>query len=37
MFHFLNINNDSVLDIADVTLIQDNYVRVHNLTPEEVR
>ena len=36
MFHFLDINNDSVLDLADVTLMQDNYVRLHNLSAEEV-
>ena len=36
MFHFLDITNDSIMDIADVTLIQDNYVHQHNLTAEEV-
>ena len=36
MFHFLNIINDNVLDLADMTLIQENYVRVHNLSAEEV-
>ena len=36
MFHFLNIINDDVLDLADVTLIQDNYVRLHDLSTEEV-
>ena len=36
MFHFLDINNDSVLDMADMMLIQDNFVRLHNLTSEEV-
>ena len=35
-FHFLNTNNDDVLDLADVTLNQENYVRLHNLTAEEV-
>ena len=36
LFHFLNINNDDVLDLADVTLDQDNFVRLHNQTVEEV-
>ena len=36
IFHFLDITKDNILDLADVTLIQDNYVRLHNLTAEEV-
>ena len=35
-FHFVDINNDSLVDMADVTMIQDNYVRLHNLSAEEV-
>ena len=36
MFFFLDINNDNILDMADVKMIQDNFVRLHNLTDEEV-
>ena len=36
MFYFLDINNDNILDMADVKMIQDNFVRLHNLTDEEV-
>ena len=36
MFNFRDIIKDNILDMADVTLIQDNYVRIRNLTAEEV-
>ena len=35
-FDFEDVNNDSVLDLADVELCTDNYIRLHNLTAEEV-
>ena len=35
-FDFVDVNNDSVLDNADVSLSKDNYVRLHNLTAAEV-
>ena len=35
-FDFADINKDSVLDIADVELCINNYIRLHNLTAEEV-
>ena len=35
-FDFADVNNDSVLDMADVELCKDNYLRLHNLTAEEV-
>ena len=37
VFDFGDVNNDSVLDLADVELCKDNYIRLHNLTAEEVR
>ena len=36
MFDLLDVNNDSVLDMTDVRLSKDNYVRLHNLTEQEV-
>ena len=36
MFDLLDVNNDSVLDMVDVSLSKDNYVRLHNLTEAEV-
>ena len=35
-FDFLDMNNDSVLDMDDIKFVQDNYVRLHNLTQQEV-
>ena len=36
LFEFADINKDSVVDMADVELSKDNYIRLHNLTEEEV-
>ena len=36
MFHFIDMTNDSILDMADVILMQDNFVSLHKLTAEEV-
>ena len=36
LFDFIDVNDDSVLDMADVSLSKDNYVRLHNLTEQEV-
>ena len=36
MFDLLDVNNDSLLDMVDVSLSKDNYVRLHNLTEIEV-
>ena len=35
-FDIEDVNNDSVLDLADSELCKDNYIRLHNLTTEEV-
>ena len=35
-FDVLDVNNDSVLDMDDVRMSKDNYVRLHNLTEAEV-
>ena len=35
-FDLLDVNNDSVLDSVDVNLSKVNYVRLHNLTEQEV-
>ena len=35
-FDFLDVNGDSLLDMVDVNLSKDNYVRIHNLTEAEV-
>ena len=36
MFALQDVNNDSLLDMDDVSLSEDNYVRLHNLTEVEV-
>ena len=36
LFDFMDINNDSVLDNDDVRLSKENYIRLHNLTLQEV-
>ena len=36
MFHFIDVTNDDILSMEDITLFQNNYVRLHNLTAEEV-
>ena len=36
LFDYLDITYDNLLDMADVKLAQDNYVRFYNLTAEEV-
>ena len=30
------MNNDSILDMGDIKVVQGNYVRLHNLTEQEV-
>ena len=36
VFDFEDVNNDSILSMTDVELCTDNYIRLHNLTAEEV-
>ena len=36
VFDFEDVNNDSVLDMTDVELCTDSFIRLHNLTAEEV-
>ena len=36
IFIYLDINNDTLLDMTDVTLCEDNFIHLHNMTNQEV-